>query len=116
MSWRGTIAAAVVAALAVGASAASAAPDKGKDRPPTTLTSDFQAIWMTEWTACTMRPMGRLAKALHVPIRAGMTPQQAANRLGHLEVGLLYDTPDEKAAGADGCRNGVLWRFYHPAA
>jgi len=43
-----------------------------------------------------------------------MTPQQAANKLSKRAVKFLYETREELAAGADGCRNGILWRYYHP--
>ena len=78
------------------------------------LTSDFQAIWMTEWSACWHIPLGAISKTLHIPVRSGMTPQQAANKLSKRAVFLLYNTAPETAVGADGCRNGILYRFYHP--
>jgi hypothetical protein len=43
-----------------------------------------------------------------------MTPQQAANKLSKRAVKFLYETTPELKAGADGCRNGILWRYYHP--
>jgi hypothetical protein len=110
---RGTIA----AVLFVGALAAvptAFGVDRGKDRPPTTLTEDFQAIWMTEWSACWTSSMKRISNALHIPVKSGMTPQQAANKLSKRAVKFLYETTPELRAGADGCRNGILWRYYHP--
>ena len=104
----------VTAALAVSLAAAASAVDHGKDQPPAALTSDFQSIWMTEWTACWRTPMARISKVLHIPVRSGTTPQQAANKLSKRAVKWLYETREELAAGADGCRNGILWRFYHP--
>jgi len=110
---RGTLAATLfVCALAAAPSALGA--DRGKDRPPTRLTSDFQAIWMTEWSACWHSSLTRISRALHIPVRPGMTPQQAANKLSKRAVKWLYETREELAAGADGCRNGILWRYYHP--
>ena len=44
-----------------------------------------------------------------------MTPQQAANKLARRAVYLLYETTPETLAAADGCRNGILWRYYHPS-
>jgi hypothetical protein len=113
---RGTI---LVLALVAGAlSAASlgvAAIDRGTDRPPGRLTDDDKSIWMTEWTACWRLPMGKMSKILHIPVRAGMTPQQAASKLAHRAVYLLYETVPETVTAADGCRNGILWRYYHPS-
>lgn len=100
--------------LALAAAPAALATDHGKDRPPTTLTSDFQAIWMTEWSACWTSSLHRISNALHIPVKPGMTPQQAASKLSKRAVKFLYNTSEELAAGADGCRNGILWRFYHP--
>ena len=113
MRSRGTIAAALCV-FALAAAPAAFGVDRGKDRPPTTLTEDFQAIWMTEWSACWTSSMKRISNALHIPVKSGMTPQQAANKLSRRAVKFLYDTRDELAAGADGCRNGILWRYYHP--
>jgi hypothetical protein len=102
------------AALALAALAPAAGVDRGKDRPPARLTSDFQSIWMTEWTACWRTPMSKISRVLHIPVKAGMTPQQAATKLSKRAVKWLYETREELATGADGCRNGILWRFYHP--
>jgi hypothetical protein len=118
MTARGTIATALAAVATLGASlgASAAGSDKGKDRPPTVLTSDFQSIWMTEWAACWRVPMSHMSKVLHIPVRSGTTPQQAAKKLAHRAVMLLYETEPELLAAADGCRNGILWRYYHPSS
>lgn len=108
------VAALCACALAGAAIVSAASIDRGKNRPPTRLTSDFQAIWMTEWSACWHIPLGAISKTLHIPVRSGMTPQQAAKKLSKRAVYLLYNTTPETAAGADGCRNGILYRFYHP--
>ena len=50
---------------------------------------------MTEWTACWRVPMGRMSKMLHIPVRSGMTPQQAAKKLAKRAVFLLYETTPE---------------------
>jgi hypothetical protein len=109
----------VLAALLVGLSAAGApaatSADRGKDRPPGRLTEDAKSIWMTEWTACWRVSMSRMSKVLHIPVRPGVTPQQAANKLSRRAVYLLYETTPETLAAADGCRNGILWRYYHPS-
>ena len=113
MRTRGTIAAAL-GIFALAAAPAAFGVDRGKDRPPATLTEDFQAIWMTEWSACWTSSMKRISNALHIPVKSGMTPQQAANKLSKRAVKFLYETTPELKAGADGCRNGILWRYYHP--
>jgi hypothetical protein len=93
---------------------AFAASDKGSDRPPGRLSEDQKSIWMTEWVSCRRLPMGSMSKILHIPVRSWMTPQVAATKLANRAVYLLYNTDEETAAGADGCRNGILWRYYHP--
>ena len=71
---------------------------------------------MTEWGRLRAALDGRRrSKLLHIPIRPGMTPQQAASKLGNRAVYLLYNTSEEAAAGADGCRNAILWRYYNSA-
>ena len=75
---------------------------------------DAKALWMTEWTACWHEKMGRLSALFHIPIRATDTPQIAAKKLSTRAMRDLYITQEEIAIGADGCRNGILWRYYHP--
>jgi len=110
---RGLVLAALLAGLVWTGTAA--AVDRGSDRPPGRFTDDAKNIWMTEWTACWRLPMGRISKVLHIPVRSGTTPQQAANKLARRAVYLLYETTPETLAAADGCRNGILWRYYHPS-
>jgi hypothetical protein len=114
---------ALVAALGVAAGAPANGIDKGSDRPPTSvptpsgtlgLTSDGQSIWMTEWGACWRLTMTHLSRELGVRIHSGVSPQQAARRLATRAVFLLYETTPETLAAKDGCRNGILWRYYHP--
>jgi hypothetical protein len=97
-----------------GATIAVASIDRGSDRPPGRLADDGKSIWMTEWAACWRLPMGKMSKILHIPVRAGMSPQLAARKLAKRAVFLLYETTPETQAAADGCRNGILWRYYHP--
>ena len=105
----------VVSALAApGATAASTGSDKGTDRPPATLSPSAKALWMTEWTACWHERMSRLSAILSVPIKPGYTPQIAARKLSKRAMKDLYQTQRELDIGADGCRNGILWRYYHP--
>ena len=114
----GIVAIGVVGALlaVAAASATPAGAGQGSNRPPGTLTSDQKAIWMSEWVPCWRVKLSTLSKRLHIPVRPGVTPQQVAARLAQRAVDLLYDTPEETQAAADGCRNGILWRFYHPEA
>jgi hypothetical protein len=102
------------AVLATSLTAGAATIDKGSDSPPGKLSSDAKAIWMTEWVACWRVSMSDLSKVLRVPVRSGATPQQAAKKLAHRAVFLLYETEPELVVGADGCRNGILWNYYHP--
>ena len=117
------LALAVGAALAAATVAAADGIDRGSDRPPAAvptptgklgLTPDGKSIWMTEWVACWRLTLGHLSKELQVPIRSGVTPQQAARRLATRAVFLLYETTPETLTAKDGCRNGILWRYYHP--
>ena len=103
------------AVLGVAVATGAVRVDRGSDRPPGRLTDDGKSIWMTEWTACWRVKMSRLSSILHIPIRAGTTPQQAAKKLSHRAVFLLYETRPELLTAADGCRNGILWRYYHPS-
>ena len=114
---RGLVLGLVLAAMLAGlvATGLAGAADRGKDRPPARLTDDAKSIWMTEWTACWRVSMGRMSKVLHIPVRPGTTPQQAARKLARRAVYLLYETAPETLTAADGCRNGILWRYYHPS-
>ena len=114
---------AVGAGLAFAGGAAAGGIDRGSDRPPGSvptptgrlgLTPDGKAIWMTEWGACWRLTLTQISKELGVPIHAGVSPQQAARRLATRAVFLLYETTPETLAAKDGCRNGILWRYYHP--
>jgi hypothetical protein len=111
----GILLVALVSCALYGATIAVASIDRGSDRPPGRLTDDSKSIWMTEWTACWRLPMGKMSKILHIPVRPGMTPQQAAEKLANRAVLLLYETTPETLAASDGCRNGILWRYYHPS-
>jgi hypothetical protein len=107
---------ALVAGVLSGATIAVASIDRGSDRPPGRFDDDSKSIWMTEWTSCWRLPLGKMSSILHIPVKAGMSPQQAANKLARRAVYLLYETTPETVAAADGCRNGILWRYYHPPA
>jgi hypothetical protein len=105
---------ALVSGALCAAAAGLAASDKGSDRPPGRLTEDQKSIWMTEWVSCRRLPMGSMSRILQIPVRAWMTPQLAAKKLANRAVYLLYNTQEETMTAADGCRNGILWRYYHP--
>jgi hypothetical protein len=114
---RGTLLPAMLTGVLLATAAAADASirvDRGSDRPPGVLATDSKSIWMTEWTACWRVSMARMSKILHIPVRSGTTPQQAAKKLAKRAVFLLYETEPELVAAADGCRNGILWRYYHP--
>ena len=43
------------------------------------------------------------------------TPQQSAKLLSKRAMRFLYEDPVELQTAIEGCRNGILWRFYHEA-
>ena len=90
-----------------------AAVDPGTDVPPAALTEDEKALWMTEWVACSRVTLASLSSALRVPVR-DETPEVAARKLSQRAMRDLYPTQAEREIGADGCRNGVLWRLSNP--
>jgi hypothetical protein len=47
-------------------------------------------------------------------VPAGRSPQVSAQVLATRAMFLLYETDEEMATAIDGCRNGILWRYYHP--
>jgi len=103
-------------ALALPATALGAGVDKGLQRPPANLTDHHKAVWMSEWVACwrvkTLQQFARELKMPHVKI---YTPQQGAQILSVRAMRFLYEDPAELKTAQDGCRNGILWRFYHEA-
>src|SRR5262245_25079209 len=101
-------------ALVVPATALGAGVDKGLSKPPAKLSSYHKAIWMSEWVAC-WRPltMRELARELRMGTMRIITPQQAARALSVRAMRFLYEDPVELATAREGCRNGILWRFYH---
>jgi len=96
------------------APAPGAGVDKGLSKPPPRLTPYHKAIWMSEWVAC-WRPltMRALARELRIPNVRIVTPQQGAQLLAVRAMRFLYEDPAELLTARDGCRNGILWRFYH---
>jgi hypothetical protein len=104
------------AAFVLPAAGLSAGVDKGLSKPPPVLTPHHKAIWMSEWVAC-WRPltMRALARELKIPNVRIVTPQQGARTLAIRAMRFLYEDPVELQTARDGCRNGILWRFYHEA-
>jgi len=104
----------VVSLALVPATALGAGVDKGLSKPPPKLTPYHKAIWMSEWVAC-WRPltMRELARELRIPNARIVTPQQGAQMLSVRAMRFLYEDPAELLTARDGCRNGILWRFYH---
>jgi len=101
-------------ALVLPVAAAASGVDKGRSRPPMNLTNHHKAIWMSEWVACWRPPtMQQLARELNMPHVKLFTPQQAALVLSKRAMRFLYEDPAEIRTALDGCRNGILWRFYH---
>ncbi|MEI8105347.1 MAG: hypothetical protein WCH31_05860 [Actinomycetes bacterium] len=114
MIWRGVSTVLALCALAVpAAGTATASSDHGIDRPPRALTASDKAIWMSEWVACRRRTLRHLAYELHMKVPASRTPQETAKALATRAMLFLYDLENETDAGIDGCRNGLLWGFYH---
>ena len=103
-------------ALVLPLAAVSAGVDKGLSRPPAVLSPHHKAIWMSEWVACWRPPtMQQLARELKMTKLKIFTPQQAAKTLSVRAMRFLYEDPKELLTAREGCRNGILWRFYHGA-
>jgi hypothetical protein len=103
--------AAVTFALVVATALAST--DRGRLRPPAQLTEANKAVWMSEWVACRHKRLSALAKEIGIRIPSGRAPQIAAILIARKAEAPLYLVGDELAAAVDGCRNGILWRYYH---
>jgi hypothetical protein len=96
----------VAAASAVGA-------DKGRDRPPAQLTEAGKSVWMSEWVACRHDRLAKLAKVIGVKVTAGRSVQLVARLIAQKAEAPLYDAATDLDTAVDGCRNGILWRYYH---
>jgi hypothetical protein len=90
--------------------------DTGRSRPPGYLTEDGKALWMGEWVACQHRKLGALASEIGIRVRPGRSVQVTAKLIAMTAEAPLWSLDSELATGIDGCRNGILWRFYHPKA
>jgi hypothetical protein len=108
---------AALLAVVFAASAVAAAVDKGSDRPPSKLaarlTDDDKALWMGEWAACRHMRLSKFASVIGIRIPAGRTPQVAARMIARTAEAPLWNLDEELHIAIDGCRNGILWRFYH---
>jgi hypothetical protein len=105
--------AAVAFALCV-AAALAADTDKGRQRPPLALTEDGKSIWMGEWVACTHKRLSGLAKEIGVKVTSGRPVQVVARLIARkAETPLWNNGSDDLETAIDGCRNGILWRYYH---
>jgi hypothetical protein len=104
--------AAVTSAFVV-AAAVAADTDRGRERPPAQLTEENKSVWMSEWVACRHLRMSALAKEIGIKITSGRPPQVAAVLIARKAEAPLYEIGDALDAAVDGCRNGILWRFYH---
>jgi hypothetical protein len=115
----------VIGVLLPATSALAIVDDRGRDKPPAKLvdnssamklTDYYKAIWMSEWVAC-WRPstMTALARELRMgpTISRVKTPQTAAQLLSIRAMRFLYEDPVEIKVARDGCRNGILWRYYN---
>ena len=103
----------LLAAVAAGPSAAVAERDTGRYRPPTALSESNKAIWMSEWVACRHKSLAALAREIGVKIPSGRTPQTAARLIARKAEGPLWIHEPDLVVAIDGCRNGILWRYYH---
>jgi hypothetical protein len=100
--------------LALPTSAVSAGVDKGRDKPPGNLSNYHKAIWMSEWVACwRVKTLQQFGRELRMKNPRFHTPQQSAKLLSERAMMFLYEDPAELKTAREGCRNGILWRFYH---
>jgi hypothetical protein len=90
------------------------AADTGRSRPPAQLTEDQKSLWMGEWAACQHTRLGALASEIGIKIPSGRTPQVAARLIAKTAEAPLWNLEGELRTAIDGCRNGILWRYYHP--
>jgi hypothetical protein len=101
-------------ACAFGVAVASAADtDRGRQRPPTRLSESDKSIWMSEWVACRHKRLSALAKEIGVRVPSGRAPQVAAVLIAKKAEAPLWNLGAELETAIDGCRNGILWRYYH---
>jgi len=111
----GVVAAGLLSAVFVTtALAARADQDTGRFTPPAKLSAHYKAVWMGEWVACKHTSLRRLAAELNLKVPAARSVQVTALIIAKTAEAPLWNIKQELDAGIDGCRNGILWRFYHP--
>jgi hypothetical protein len=103
----------LIGAVPAFASPAAADKDQGRMRPPAKLKESEKVIWMGEWVACRHSSLGRLAAELGLKVPAGRSPQVTAKVIAKTAEAPLWNLDSELTVAVDGCRNGILWRFYH---
>jgi hypothetical protein len=113
MRVRVVLAAVLSAVFATTAAAVASDQDQGRQRPPSALSDHYKALWMGEWAACRHRSLHGIATELHLKVPAGRTPQVTATVIARTAEAPLWNLQAELTAAVDGCRNGILWRFYH---
>jgi hypothetical protein len=99
--------------LATSSIACGADRDQGTSRPPGAVSPKYKALWMGEWVACSHRSLHGLAQELHLKVPAGRKVQVTATMLAKVAEAPLWNLQQELDVAVDGCRNGILWRFYH---
>ena len=99
--------------LGAAPAAAAVASDTGRLRPPARLSEEHKSIWIGEWAACRHQKLGALANELGLKVPAGRTPQVSAKLIAKVAEAPLWNLEAELITAIDGCRNGILWRFYH---
>ena len=104
--------AAVTCAICAAAALASDS-DRGRLRPPAALPDASESIWMSEWVACTHKRLSALASEIGVKVTAGRPVQVAARLIARKAEAPLWNVSEELETAIDGCRNGILWRYYH---
>jgi hypothetical protein len=87
--------------------------DQGRQRPPAALTDQYKALWMGEWAACRHLSLHGLATELHLKVPAGRKVQVTATVVAKVAEAPLWNLQEELSTAVDGCRNGILWRFFH---
>jgi hypothetical protein len=109
----GVVLAALLSVVFVAATFAAAGSDTGRDRPPAALTNQYKVVWMGEWAACRHEKLGRFAAQIGVKITSGRSPQVVAKLIAKTAEAALWNLQQELDTAVDGCRNGILWRYYH---
>jgi hypothetical protein len=120
-----TVCVALLAAGAVaGSSSAALTLDRGRayNNVPTYFQGTDRSNWKNEWLVCASSTMRELAQDpdVHLSLRTirtwlSVSPQYTARKLAYvIELRTnLDDNGQVEAAPLDGCRNGILYRYYH---